>query len=130
MKPLPEPMSAATRESLLAAAPRAGVPDLHGCAYFEGAPWDICYACEYERYPAAYDRKIRHSELIQIISAYWRSPIVGERAKGWVNETLETIVAFLDTPRAERCFTDAQIADKSFVGGPAKLLYSLRILNS
>jgi hypothetical protein len=98
---LPEPMSAATKKRLLGAQPPEK-PDFHGCAYADGAPWDICYACEYERSPGRYYERIRHSNLIMLISAYFKSPAIGERAKGWSNEALEAIVAYLDTPVAER----------------------------
>jgi hypothetical protein len=148
-KPLPEPMSAADRK-LLGNFPAPERPTDHGCAYFDGAPWDICYACEsekvaqaglradgslaceYERDSAAYDRKIRHSELVQLITAYWRSPSVGARAKGWSNETLEAIVGFLDTPKEARPYTDAQIADPKFSGGvyDNEMVCGLRELNA
>jgi hypothetical protein len=134
--PLPEPMNLSTRRLALGSYEAPEVPTMHGCAYADSdCPWAICYACEseklaqagmradgslaceYEKNPTQYKQKIRHSELIQIISAYWRDPRKGERAKGWRNEDLEAIVAFLDTPRADRPYTDEQIADSSFVAG-------------
>ncbi len=115
VKPLPEPMDAALRGRLLGSMPKPEAPTEHGCAYADdGCPWNICYACEYERDPSAYYDKIRHSELIQLITAYWKSPTVGNRAKGWSTDTLEAIVGFLNQPRAERPFTDEQVCDSSF----------------
>ena len=102
LKPLPGPMSAATKKLVLGNFEASEKPTGHGCGYFDGAPWDICYACEYEKDPASYERKIRHSNLVMLISAYFKSTAIGERAKGWSNETLEAIVAYLDTPVAER----------------------------
>jgi hypothetical protein len=129
-KPLPEPMSAADRK-LLGNFPAPEKPTDHGCAYFDGAPWDICYACEYERNPGAYYRKIRHSELVQLITAYWRSPAVGARAKGLSNETLEAIVAYLDTPKEARPFTDADVANPRFSDWrTGDLVTGLRELNA
>lgn len=111
-KPLPDPMDAAAREWLLGRMQTPEKPEMHGCAYADSdCPWSICYACEYEKNPAQYQRSIRHSQLIQIISAYWRSPAVGEKAKRWDNELLEDVVAELDRPRAERMFSDAEISE-------------------
>jgi hypothetical protein len=130
VKPLPDPMTAETRRIVLGGHKAPEKPDFHGCAYFDGAPWDICYACEYERNPAAYQRSVRHSELVQLISAYWRSPQKGEAVKRWSNETLERVVRFLDTPRASRSFTDEHVCDKDFRSSDYELLAALRALHS
>lgn len=134
VKPLPDPMDAATRARVLGRMRAPEKPDMHGCQYADpGCPWSICYACEYEKNPATYERSIRHSQLIQLISAYWRSPAVGELAKHWDNEFLEDIVAELDRPHAERAFTAAQLADlrihDDFHHRKSMLLYGLRKLH-
>jgi hypothetical protein len=130
VRPLPDPMSARTRHIVLGGHKAPEKPDFHGCAYFEGAPWEICYACEYERDSSAYKRSIRHSELVQLISAYCRDTRKGEAAKRWSNEALERIVSFLDTPRASRSFTDEQVCDKDFRSSDYELLAALRALHS
>jgi hypothetical protein len=134
VKPLPDPMDAATRARVLGRMRAPEKPDMHGCQYADpGCPWSICYACEYEKNPATYERSIRHSQLIQLISAYWHSPAVGELAKHWDNEFLEDIVAELDRPHAERAFTAAQLADlrihDDFHHRKSMLLYGLRKLH-
>jgi hypothetical protein len=132
VKLLPDPMTAATRRLVLGSHTPPEKPTEHGCGYFDGAPWDICFACEYEKNPSSYQREVRHSELVQLISAYFRDARAGERIKGWDNETLESMVAFLDTARAARCYTDAQVADKNFRGVnylDHSLLSALRELN-
>lgn len=124
---LPAPMTAAMRVSILGIYEKEPKPTFHGCGYFDGAPWDICYACEYEKDPSNYERKMRHSDLVQLISAYFRDVRKGSLANGWSNETLEDVVAFLDTPREHRSYTDAQVADPSFKAG-GSLLAGLREL--
>jgi hypothetical protein len=108
---LPGPMSAATKKRLLVAQPPEK-PDMHGCAYADSdCPWSICYMCEYEKGPQRYYERIRSSNLVMLISAYFKSPAIGERAKGWSNEVLEAIVAYLDTPIAERGEVPAGLRD-------------------
>jgi hypothetical protein len=109
-------------------------PEMHGCAYADSdCPWSICYACEYEKNPEQYERSIRHSQLVQIISAYWRSPAVGEKAKRWDNELLEDVVAEMDRPRAERMFSDAEISDmrsrREYHPWKDNILFALRTLH-
>jgi hypothetical protein len=128
IRPLPDPMDASTHARIMGSYKAPEKPTDHGCGYFDGAPWDICYACEYEKNPSAYEQKLRNSELVMLISAYFRNTRAGERVKGYSNETLESIVAFLNTPRAERPFTDAQVADKTFNDG-SRLLAALRELS-
>lgn len=102
IRPLPKPMTAAMRVSILGIYEKEPKPTSHGCGYFDGAPWDICYACEYEKDPSNYERKMRHSDLVQLISAYFRSTSKGDIANRWSNEALEAIVYYLDTPVEER----------------------------
>jgi hypothetical protein len=102
VKPLPEPMSAATKKLVLGGFTAPQKPTDHGCAYFDGAPWDICYACEYEKNPSSYYNKVRKSELVMLLSAYFKDARIGEQFKDWHLETLEEIYAYLDTPVAER----------------------------
>lgn len=114
VKPLPDlpgPMSASTKKRLLGfQSPE--VPTGHGCAYADpGCPWSICYACEYEKDPATYKQSIRHTNLVMLISAYFNSTAIGQRAKDWSNEALEAIVAYLDTPVAERGEVPAGLRD-------------------
>lgn len=112
---LPEPMDQSLRNRIVGSMPTPEAPTMHGCAYADSdCPWSICYACEYEKGPAAYEQKIRHSNLIKLISAYWRNTRKGEQAKGWSNQTLEAILAFLDTPRADRKYTELQILDTAY----------------
>jgi hypothetical protein len=111
VKPLPDPMEPSLRKRLLGGATAPEKPDMHGCAYFDdGCPWNICYACEYEKDPEAYEQKILHSNLIKLISAYWRSPAVGERARHWETYVLEDVVAELDRPKDQRMCSDAEVA--------------------
>ena len=124
---LPSPLTAITRVGILGIYEKEPKPTSHGCGYFEGAPWDVCYACEYEKDPANYARKMRHGDLIQLIGASFRDVRKGNLADSWSNETMESVMNFLDTPRAERCYTDAQVADPSFQDGTT-LLASLREL--
>jgi hypothetical protein len=133
VKPLPDPMDNAARRLALGdyKAPDAPDTSFHACAYFDGAPWDFCPACEYQRNPSLYRQKARHSELVQLISAYWRDARKGATARDWSNETLEAIVAFLDTPRTDRPFTDKQVADPAFSDWRNHtLLAGLRQLNA
>jgi hypothetical protein len=124
---LPSPLTALTRVGILGIYEKEPKPTSHGCGFFEGAPWDMCYACEYEKDPANYARKMRHADLIQLIGASFRDVRKGNLADSWSNETMESVMYFLDTPRAERCYTDAQVADLSFQDGTT-LLASLRAL--
>ena len=123
---LPAPMTAVLRRSILGIYEKEPKPTFHGCGYFDGAPWDICYACEYEKDPSNYERKMRHSDLVQLISAYFRDAQKGSLIKGWSNETLEDVVAFLDTPREHRSYTDEQISRGT--GPNTSLLAALREL--
>ena len=127
IRPLPGPMDDMTRRRILRGSNAPAKPDMHGCGYFDGAPWDICYACEYEKDPSNYERKMRHSDLVQLISAYFRDAQKGSLIKGWSNETLEDVVAFLDTPREHRSYTDEQISRGT--GPNTSLFAALRELN-
>jgi hypothetical protein len=104
----------------------------HGCGYFDGAPWDTCFACEYEKDPEGYYQRIRHSQLVQMISAQYRDTRVGERVRGWSPSILQKIVDEIQTPRERRQFTDVQIHDKSFqlslIDPHYQFLQSLRAL--
>jgi hypothetical protein len=132
---LPAPLSDMIRKRIRVGVIAPEAPTEHGCAYADSdCPWSICYACEYERDPAAYQTRVRHSELVEQISAYWRSPRHGEKAKGWSTSTLEDVVHFLDTPREERRFTDEQVCDKELFScdwgsRDATLLAALRELH-
>ncbi len=131
VKPLPDPMSSQMRGRILEAASAAEVPTDHGCGYFEGAPWDLCHACEYEKDPSSFHSRVRKSQLIELVSAYFRDVRKGELVRGWNNAILERVVSELDTPRDARTYTDEQICNPEFVppydGG---LFSALRQLNA
>ncbi len=131
--PRPDPLS--VRDLKLVQVGWADTPEKpteHGCAYFDGAPWDTCYACEYERDPEGYYQRIRHSQLVQMISAQYHDVRVGERVRGWSPSILQKIVDEIQTPRERRQFTDIQIHDKSFqlslIDSHYQFLQSLRAL--
>jgi hypothetical protein len=147
IKRLPDPLDKRTRQ-LLARAQPPEKPDMHGCVYDDGCPWAICYACEYERSPARYQERIRRSVNIEMISAYFRNVSAGAAAGAWPSTAglggsdprsasagggdsdwlLDAIVAELDKPRAERTYTDEQLADTKLVAEPGSLLAGLRVL--
>lgn len=108
-QPLPLPLDKRTRRLLTNSSAPTEVPTDHGCGYFDGAPWDICYACEYERDPAGYNESIRKSSLVQLITGYFRNVRAGEVAKRYSAETLDAVIAELDTEPANRRFTAAQV---------------------
>ncbi len=90
-------------------------PTAHGCAYFDpGCPWNICFACEYEKDPEAYENQIRKAELTAIITAYWRDVNRGAFAHSLDVVVLEGVVEELSKPRDKRTFTDAQLGDFTF----------------
>jgi hypothetical protein len=131
--PLPDPLSA--RDLKLVQGGWADTPEKptdHGCGYFDGAPWDTCYACEYEKDPAGYASRIRHSQLVQMISAQYHDTRVGERVKRWDIWILQQVVDEIQTPRERRQLTDTQIHDKSFklslIDPRYQFLQSLRAL--
>ncbi len=130
IKRLPDPLDKRTRQLLVRAQPPEK-PDMHGCAYDDGCPWAICYACEYERSPARYQERIRRSVNIEMISAYFRNVSAGQAAGSWGGDSdwlLGEIVAELDKPRAERTYTDEQLADAKLAAEPGSLLAGLRAL--
>ena len=127
LKCLPNPLDARTRVIIArSAAPEK--PDMHGCGYFDGAPWDICYACEYERSPATYQAKIQCSANVEKISAYFHNVTAGAQTAGWSSDTIATVVAELDKPRDKRTYTDAQLADPKLAAEAGSLLAALRDL--
>lgn len=127
IKKLPEPLSA--RElKLIARGAAPEKPDMHGCGYFDGAPWDICYACEYERDPATYQAKIQRSANVEKISAYFHNVTAGAQTAGWSSDTIATVVAELDKPRDKRTYTDEQLADEALAAEAGSLLAGLRAL--
>jgi hypothetical protein len=127
IKKLPEPLSA--RElKLIARSVAPEKPDMHGCGYFDGAPWDICYACEYERDPATYQAKIQRSANVEKISAYFHNVTAGAQTAGWSSDTIATVVAELDNPRDKRTYTDEQLADEALAAEAGSLLAGLRAL--
>lgn len=129
IKRLPDPLDKRTRQLLVRAQPPEK-PDMHGCAYDDGCPWAICYACEYERSPARYQERIRRSVNIEMISAYFRNVSAGQAAGSWgrADDLLCEIVAQLDTPRDKRTYTDEQLADAKLAAEPGSLLAGLRAL--
>ena len=103
-------MDKRTRRLLTNSAAPTEIPTDHGCGYFDdGCPWNICYACEYERDPASYNEKIRKSSLVQLVTGYFRNVRAGEVAKRYAAETLDAVIAELDTEPANRRFTTAQV---------------------
>lgn len=128
-KQLPEPLDARVFKHLARNTPPEK-PTSHGCAYFDGAPWDICYACEYERSPATYQAKIQRSNNIEYISAAFRDTRVGQVAAAWgrSDDLIASIVGELQKPRAERTYTGEQLADAKLVAEPGSLLAGLRAL--
>ena len=129
-KQLPEPLDARVLKHLARNTPPEK-PTSHGCAYFDGAPWDICYACEYERSPATYQAKIQRSTNIEYISAAFRDTRVGQVAAAWPSRSddlIASIVGELQKSRAERTYTDEQLADTTLAAEPGSLLAGLRAL--
>lgn len=112
---LPLPLDKRTRRLITSSSAPTEVPTDHGCGYFDGAPWDICYACEYARDPAGYNERIRKSSLVQLITGYFRNVYAGEAAKRYSAETLDAVIAELDTEPDKRRFTIAQVT-----AGPTK----------
>jgi hypothetical protein len=98
----PPPLDPLSRRLLESAIPPA-VPSDHGCGYFDpGCPWNICYACEYERDPAVYAETVRKSALVKLIVAYFRCVNAGATAMMYPVASLEGVIAFLDTPVDKR----------------------------
>jgi hypothetical protein len=101
-------MSARTRAMLIDKTGVPSKPTDHGCGYFDdGCPWNICYACEYERNPAAYEEQIRKSNNVKLITGYfsqqpYRSVNAGATANGYKVDILDAVLAYLDTPIADR----------------------------
>ena len=99
-------MDAATRRMLIDSGTHhqpPAKPTQHGCAYFDdGCPWNICYACEYERDPAAYQSQIRKSTAVKIITGYFRCLNAGATAHAYSADILDAVLAYLDTPVADR----------------------------
>ncbi len=113
--PMPDPLPAEEIKKELGSFKTPPKPDFHACGYFDGAPWDICYACEYERNPAHFEREVRHSQLVRLICATFHCAKKGNKiSSGYSNEVLEAVLAELNKPRAERLFTDAQIFDRNY----------------
>jgi hypothetical protein len=126
-KILPDPLDARIREELAFAAPEK--PTDHGCAYFDdGCPWNICFACEFKRDPVGYQSRVRRSTNIEIITATFKNVKAGHAVAGWPHDLIATIAGELTKPRAERTYTDAQLADKALVAEPGSLLAALRAL--
>ncbi len=131
IKKLPEPLSARELKIAGLRSQPPEKPDMHGCGYFDGAPWDICYACEYERDPANYQAKIRRSNNIEFITATFHNVSAGQTAASWPSRSddlLTAIVAELRKPRAERTYTDEQLADEALAAEAGSLLAGLRAL--
>jgi hypothetical protein len=113
--PLPDPLSARDLKILKQGwGSEPEKPTEHGCAYFDGAPWDTCFACEYEKDPAGYASRIRHSQLVQTICAQYHDTRVGERVKRWDIWILQQVVDEIQNPRPDRRFSDLQIHNKRF----------------
>lgn len=130
IKKLPEPLSAADRK-LLARRAAPEKPTMHGCADDDGCPWAICYACEYERDPAGYQARIQRSTNIELISATFHDTRAGAVAAAWPSsctDLIASIVAELQKPRAERAYTDEQLADSALIAEPGSLLAGLRAI--
>ncbi len=134
VKPLPDPLDERTKATLARhdhAAPEA--PTDHGCADFDGAPWDICYAGEYKKDPAGYMRQAEKSRLLERVCAAFRSAAVGPTAQRYSNDVLEGVLAELERPKAQRRWTDEQVCDRAFQPSPlspgAEILRALRALH-
>lgn len=130
IKKLPEPLSAADLKLLVrGAAPEK--PTMHGCAYDDGCPWAICYACEYERNPAGYQARIQRSTNIELISATFHDTRAGAVAAAWPSrctDLIASIAAELQKSRKERTYTDEQLADPKLPAEAGSLLAGLRAL--
>jgi len=96
-------MDPATRHLLTDRNGPPAKPTQHGCAYFDdGCPWNICFACEYERDPDAYEEQIRKSNAVKLITGYFRNLNAGATANAYKAATLEAVLAYLDTAVADR----------------------------
>jgi len=128
---LPPPLDARGRRILATEVPPEK-PSGHGCGYFDdGCPWNICYACEYERDPATYNERVRGSPLVTVIRIYFNNMRAGEAMHGVSVETLDAVIAELNKPVAERRFTAAEVAANAAVAAAAEdktLLQTLHAL--
>jgi hypothetical protein len=127
---LPPPLDACSRRVLTRQLPPEKPTD-HGCGYFDdGCPWNICYACEYERDPAAYTERVRKSNLVQLVTAYFRNVRAGEAAQRYTADTLAAVIAELDTETDKRRFTGAEVAAGALVTTAPEHRLTLHALNA
>ena len=94
-------MSASTRALLCDSVEYPAKPTSHGCGYFDpGCPWNICYACEYERDPIGYEEQLRKLTNAILIAGYFEN--TNAVASRYSVAIQDAILAYLDTPIADR----------------------------
>jgi hypothetical protein len=96
-------MSASTRALLCDSVEYPSKPTDHGCGYFDpGCPWNICYACEYERDPIGYEEQFRKLTNMILIAGYFKNTNAAAVANQYSAAIQDAILAYLDTPIADR----------------------------